>query len=278
MIVVQAKSNGTAYGAGAPARLTIARQPDHAAMCGSLAAAWRRPTEIPEGIWPRFVEAVRRHDDGWIEAERHPAINDQGQPHDFKSLPTQAHAAIWRRSVDLAEAVDPYMALLTALHARWLYSHVTLHTAEAEQREAQRLMAEMAQRADGYIETLRERRDSERSAVEPAALAAARSLLTLLDRLSLMLIGGVEWCDELGPAAFNDCQAVLQMPQADGEMANGQMTTCDPWPFEGTSLVVGCDLHEVDAAAAGESVALGERLACPPTRRCTWTLVPTQRG
>lgn len=300
MIVVQPRPGAADAAAKSAARLTLVRQPDHAATCAQLAAAWHRPTEIPDAVWPRFIEAARRHDDGWIAAEREPAVDPNGQPYDFKSLPTQAHTAIWRGSVDLAEAADPYMALLTALHARWLYGHITLHDGEDEQREAQQLMAEMAQRADGYIEALRGRPGPDRDAVQPTALAAARSLLTLFDRLSLMLIGGLAWTEQLGPAVFGDCQAVLCLtrpiesnvsterarPPASAPTDDGLVVRCDPWPFEATGknesegksrgVAVGCDMIDVDCSVACDAPALGRLLAAGPTHRRTWTLMPSE--
>lgn len=249
----------------------LARQTDHAAMCGELAAAWRRPTDIPAAVWPRFLEAVRRHDDGWNQAEQHPALHATGRPHDFKTLPTADHAAIWRRSMDLTEADDPYLALLTCLHARWLYGHVVLHPGESDQRQAQQLMAELAQRADGYIETLRAGEADDRRAVEPTALAAARSLLTVLDKLSLTLLGGLPGIDDLGAAPFGERSQAITLIDRDAAAGTAR---CAPWPFSPRSVTVRCPAYDITADQTRDPAALGRTLQQPAKRAIAWTLRP----
>lgn len=70
------------------AGLLLIHQYDHAALSSDIARCWRPPAGLPAALWPRFLEAVRRHDDGWREPELAPACDPQGRPYDFKGCPT----------------------------------------------------------------------------------------------------------------------------------------------------------------------------------------------
>ncbi len=168
--------------------LLLVRQRDHAAASGLIAQAWRRPTLVASQTWDRQIEAVRRHDDGWSAAEQSPLLDPDGRPFDFKSIPTPQHVALWRRSIELAAQDDPYVALLIAQHARWLYTTVGQDRIE-DQRTAQRFADETAARIDGFIEQLSTGSQAERAAVSPRGLGTARVLVAFFDALSLALVG-----------------------------------------------------------------------------------------
>ncbi|MEX0886425.1 MAG: DUF3891 family protein [Phycisphaeraceae bacterium] len=215
MIVVEERDN----------TLRIVTQPDHAGLAATLAEHWCRPATLPQGVWPRVLEAVRRHDDGWEEAELEPAVDQRGRPHTFKSLPTAAHADIWRRGVNRLAADDPYAGLLVALHGRWLYTSL----ARASRRDdpaALTLLADLTERVDALLARARKQDESVAPALSPHALETARRIVGLLDAWSLMLVGGLAPSRFPEPVSFGS--ATVRMDIEPGQAA----VRITPWPFD----------------------------------------------
>lgn len=240
--------------------LRIVCQPDHAALAGALAERWRRPAAIPEPAWARFVEAVHRHDDGWRDVERAPSLDGRGRPHNFKSVPTKQHAETWQRSIVLAAEHDLYAALLVALHARWLYTHVTPGH-DHDENAAQTLVQQLDDRIERNLAHLREHDPALRPALAPEPLDAARRLLGLLDALSLMLVGGLPINSFPDAVAFNDRIERLKVhPMAEG-------IAVAPWPFAGGSFDASFTARHLPDRAYASAEQLGGALAHAPRRR-----------
>ncbi len=207
-------------------RLLLVRQVDHAAASAIIARRWPRPDGVTTATWDRFLQAVRRHDDGWIEEERHPRIDPTGRPVDFKSIRTPDHVAVWQRTLVALESEDPFAAVVVAQHARWLYTHVGQANVE-DRRAAVAFVESLAHRISRGIARVRAGSAEDRAAVEPHALARFRALLSLFDRLSLSLTGGLPWIDATEAVAFGPCCTPMALqPTARG-------VGLAPWPFHG---------------------------------------------
>jgi hypothetical protein len=239
-------------------------QPDHAGLSARIAGGWRRPDRFPEAIWARFLEAVRRHDDGWILEEESPTLDPSGRPYDFKSLPTAVHVEVWRRSVDLAQAEDPYLALLIAQHGRWLYTEFQAKPGPLDQERAQGFIVEMDRAVEANAARLRAGSVEERSAVEPAALLAARRLLSFFDGLSLRLLGAIR-LDRTEPLPFGREETVLTV------RGEGKEVELSPWPFAAPRVELEARRLTIEAERFGSPRELAEAMARAPLERPRWT-------
>ena len=202
----------------------LVTQPEHARLAGELAQRWARPTTLPPAAWPRFVDAVRRHDEGWADAEREPAVDERGRPHTFKTLPTADHADIWRRTVKRLADADPYAGLLIALHGRWLYTKMA-RPKHRDDPAAVALLDELATRIDNLLTTLGRDEPALADALAPQALDTARRLLGLLDAWSLMLAGGLSPGRFPEPVAFDAETAQFEIEPG------ASAVRVAPWPF-----------------------------------------------
>ena len=209
--------------------LLLFRQPDHAALSARIAAAWRRPQAIPSSMWPRFLEAVRLHDEGWRAEEKGPTLDPEGCPYDFKTLPPGIHIEVWRRGADPVRPVDPYIALLVAQHNRWLYEMLKAEFTSLR-GDLLEFPAEMEARIERERAVLLEGSGDERAAVTPAALEVARRLLSLFDGLSLMLLDAIPVPARTPALAFGDREAELGIERTAEGLSIG------PWPFDPPTL------------------------------------------
>jgi hypothetical protein len=206
--------------------LRLITQPGHAYGAGQLAAQWDRPRALPPAIWPRFLEAVARHDDGWCELEQCPALDEQGRPHTFKTLPTHQHIQVWRHGIETLAQEDPYIGLLLALHARWLYTQVARNEEPEAEAAVEQFRDWLDQRVDALVDRLSAGSEDERRAVEPHNLDLARRLLGFFDMLSLVLLGALPINDWPEPLPFGDREQTLRF-----SIDQTRRGTLDPWPF-----------------------------------------------
>jgi hypothetical protein len=252
--------------------LRLVRQPDHARMSAEIAAAWRRPESFSPAIWGRFIEAARRHDDGWTEEERLPALAPDGSPCDFKNLHAGHHAAVWRRSIELAERRDPYQALLVAQHARWLYSAPPAGAPAADRRLDREFAAELEARIARLVERLSAGSPEERRAVSPAERLRARRLLGFFDVLSLSLLGA------LGPIRSTE-----RLPCADREVGlglrySGAEAGIEPWPFRRTAVRTLAPVIRLARRTFASPQDLAAEIERSPIRRAAWRLRPREQS
>ncbi len=100
----------------------VITQPDHARLSYELLSLWIRDG-LPEH--PRredLLFATREHDNGWREADSAPHFDAVGQrPHDYRTVPPNDRAEIWKRGIQRFSRERPYAALLIAHHAESLY-------------------------------------------------------------------------------------------------------------------------------------------------------------
>lgn len=85
-------------------------QLDHAHLAYELAGAWGNGSTpgLPLREW--LLPAVRGHDDGWFEWERHPDEVRPGVPRSFTEMPADAAVSIWSRSITLCAGGSPSLA------------------------------------------------------------------------------------------------------------------------------------------------------------------------
>lgn len=98
-------------------RLFLIPQSIHAALSGDLASHWGKgdflPLVHPEVTWP----AIFHHDDGWIAADKNPAIDPEtGRPQSFMHFPVPQSQAIWTQSIEGAARISPFAQYLIAEH------------------------------------------------------------------------------------------------------------------------------------------------------------------
>jgi len=255
-----------------PGSLLIVHQPDHAATSAEIATAWRRPDRFAPVMWERFIDAVRRHDDGWIDTEPPPSLDAQGRPHDFKSIHTRDHVALWRRSIDRAAADALYVGLIVALHARWLYTHVEQGTVE-EQRMAEEFVSHMTTRIDAMISQLASGTAEEAAAVAPNNLFAAQRLLSFFDAFSLALLGGIGWIARTEPLTFADATSCLALTERNCG-PSGRCIQIAPWPLRLPRLVISTEARRLDHQQFDGSSQFASLLRTAPQAKLRWELSP----
>jgi hypothetical protein len=93
-------------------------QTDHSRLAGFLASHWGNATFAPLQPYESVARAATFHDFGWLRYETSPEINpDNGEPYTFMNLPFDPqHLDAYQWCVDWLASVDPYSALLVALH------------------------------------------------------------------------------------------------------------------------------------------------------------------
>lgn len=213
----------------------IVPQPEHAAHAARLAAHWRRPDWAPESLWSRFLTAVRRHDDGWRAAERRPAIDPHGQPVHFTGLDTSEHLQLLLAGIDQLSSDDLYAGLLTALHFRYLETHLPDDDPTSAPL-VQRFLDRIDDRIDGALQMLGKASPAMQQMITPERLDLTRKLLSALDALSLRLLGGLPWQSTQSRLPVDDQTLSVEM------IGDGRSATLAPWPM-------GCPSLEVTAAA-----------------------------
>lgn len=256
---------------GANDSLLLVRQPDHAATCAALAASWRRPAGIEADMWLRFVEAVRRHDDGWRDMEQLPSLDGDGRPCDFKTIKTSLHVQIWQRGVELASD-DAYAALLIALHARWLYTHAEQDNL-ADKRQAQAFVDQITLRIDELILQLGAATQTQRQVVQPRLLSAARRLLSFFDALSLSMIGALTWFDHSDRLMFADRMAELTIGPQHDLPCDGRLYL-DPWPMSVPQVPLATRAMRLGRRSFADENELSESINRAGEIELKWRIVP----
>lgn len=257
MIVVESPDNA----------LLVVRQPDHAASAARIARRWRRPDDFAPAIWDRLIEAVRRHDDGWMPTQQAPPLDAEGRPLGFQAIHTTMHVEIWRRGIDMTASDDLYAALLISQHARWLYTHVGRGGIEDE-AAAMQFADDLARRIDRYIRHLQAGTPEEIVAVEPHRLAKAQRLLSFFDYLSLALIGALPVpAESLEPLAFASQVKTVRTS------VNETRVEMDPWPFDTGPWTLDVTATRLDRSRFTDPAELAALIRHPETR-LTWRMQP----
>ncbi|MBI3264819.1 MAG: DUF3891 family protein [Acidobacteria bacterium] len=98
--------------------LVLVTQPEHAALSGRVIDAWRADDLPTRRTRDTILLATREHDNGWIEIDREPMLDEgSGLPFDFVSLPDAVKQPIWPRATARIGARSPLAGALVAQHA-----------------------------------------------------------------------------------------------------------------------------------------------------------------
>jgi len=101
-------------------RYRFVTQPDHADLAGQFAEAWGSDTfDRPVPCEP-VLTAAYAHDTGWLAYDRHPRLDDDGAPVDFREMPAGPWIDLYDDGIDAVVEVDPYAGLLVSMHGAGL--------------------------------------------------------------------------------------------------------------------------------------------------------------
>lgn len=231
----------------------------HARLSGELCAAWddaARPLPLPRD---KFIETIRRHDDGWLPWEQRPEVHD-GVPRDFMEMPLDESLAMWRRSIAVAHTIHPASSVIVGGHFRALCQgsvdkHAARHDRPADfMYLAEDFIEEQDTLRAEYLATI----EASRQAGQGAALDRGLRLLQLFDFASLWLCCSVPTepatmhapGTNQGSAGQGGPEPLVFTP------LDEQRITVDPWPFRPASLEVAVVGRRVKAVEYSGSEAL----------------------
>lgn len=134
-VIVRARDN----------HLLLVTQPDHAVLAETIMGAWKADALTRAPHRAIVLYAIRRHDDGWIEEDRQPLIDEKsGRVLDFMDVPDEVRYRLWPRGVASVSAF-PYAAALVAQHA------IHLHERHRTSPSWQEFFVKMEQARDQHL-------------------------------------------------------------------------------------------------------------------------------
>jgi Protein of unknown function (DUF3891) len=224
-------------------------QPDHARLAGVFAESWRG------GAGESLVAASHHHDDGWIDWEKAPTVDDHGHPHDFLTIPMDDRVAVYRRGIDLLATTDRAAGLLTSLH----FGRLLAEGLRALEGDARRTAEDfLAEQSTWEAETRRE-------LGEPEGVEADYRVLRAVDFLSLVLC--MRPLNELDGASVTTMTLHVE----------DQRVFLDPYPFDAGELEVTVAARVLPATTFDDDEAYRSALAGAPMRELNWTLARPRR-
>lgn len=102
--------------------LRLTTQADHARIAEAIAEQWGNESFSEPLRRDSALLAARLHDEGWVESDATPLLDDTGRPLNFLSIDLKRHAAFYGEAVQLAAKEDVYAALLVSMHWTGLYN------------------------------------------------------------------------------------------------------------------------------------------------------------
>lgn len=240
-------------------------QPEHARLAGCVAAAWAGAGWCALEPRDEVLDAVFHHDDGWIDWERSPDVDDEGNPRQFTDMPLDVVLPIWRRSIAICREIGPLAGAMAAGHFAGLLRRFPGwrdRSAAEEAANADAFLAEQDRRCQAWREAWLSA--DRRRRVEGADAALAH--LQMFDAISLWL------CSDDRPESF-ETEPPQGEPPCCFDWAGDRTWTVSPWPFEAREVrltvtanrlpVVRYANREALAAAAREPFDLEWRLLRP---------------
>lgn len=258
--------------------LWLIQQPDHAQASGFMAAHWggangfARPGHYPGATHPErwrdeVVLGIAEHDNGWWETEAMPRFSERDRlpvgvgeaaaPTDENEFTPWVMGGFdrWKLGIQRLADAHPYAALLTSLHAYWLYAVVFDDLLPQEADAFRHFVFGAPEVAKGLVgdpglartflaeqtelqETLKQRLARNEDLVgliKQEHLDPHVRLLQLLDSMSLLLALNDTGLHELPgvPRASWSDRVVLTWKRRDARTIE-----LDPYPFDTDGLVV----------------------------------------
>ncbi len=104
-------------------RLVLVRQPDHAALAGSLAQHWGNDQFGVPAPREALICAAIHHDDGWLEMDGGPIYNPKARrPAHFTEVPLAESVGPYGRGVESVYARDAHAGALASMHFSGFYT------------------------------------------------------------------------------------------------------------------------------------------------------------
>lgn len=101
----------------------LVRQPDHAALAGSLAQHWGNDQFGVPVAREALLCAATHHDDGWLEMDGRPIYNPEARrPAHFMEVPLAESVGPYGRGVESVYARDPHAGALVSMHFSGFYT------------------------------------------------------------------------------------------------------------------------------------------------------------
>lgn len=166
-----------------PDHWILIEQPEHARVAGMLAEHWGAGEFLPLADRQAVLWAAIHHDDGWRDWERHPDVNDSGQPRAFTEMRPADSLTIWIRSIEIAAAAGPLEGYVVAGHFRTLAQRAALFLPTAEQQQLARAFIEQQTLAMTFHLASWQQGNPQRNTTSRAEVALKQ--LQLFDALSL---------------------------------------------------------------------------------------------
>jgi hypothetical protein len=260
-------------GASSPERWLLILQPDHARLSFELAKAWGGTAVAPlncadddsshtlAGVRAEVLEAIRRHDDGWIGYQPL-ADTDTGLPLNFTEMPADASQAIWNGSIDACREIGPLAGWMAASHFQALQAK---HDADDAEWAVWR--RDVERRREAWL--------NEWLACSPLPTAALAdrclAWLQAFDWMSLWLccvcpITG-EGVAPVDPLVVGD-RAVGWPPVEFAPQRQNGLVHVAPWPFATRRLQLEIDARVLTSGKGAADAEDGERV------QLAWRLEP----
>jgi len=274
-----------AIGRGGERSWLLVEQIVHARLAGGLAGAWRWPTPRPAGH-EAMLRAIDHHDDGWAEWDAAPELDRDGKPLAFTEMSLVVSTAIWRRSIAIAEGIDPLATYMVAGHFRALLErHASWRSGPAEPREAAEAFLRLAGDRMAWAREACGDEPSGEPLRDRLALDDALRWLQLFDAASLWLC-----CTPAAEGRFElPCGGGTRLPSATvrfvrlnagqpqfggdpGQISLAERIAVEPWPFDAAQV----GLVANGRVAPARPIATDRTPFCEigHRRQVAWTLTP----
>ncbi|WP_459192478.1 DUF3891 family protein [Halosimplex sp. J119] len=251
-------------------------QPDHAVLAGQFADAWGSDEFDRPEPFASLALAAYAHDTGWRAYDRHPHLDDEGDPVDFRDMPPDIWVDLYDDGIDAVADVDDYAGLLVSMHGAGLRNQRYGLSPEwpetpapfrgfvdrEHRRQRQLLDALLADERDGPAPVTEADRDLLSSLHESRRVADgyAGRLWDDYRRLQAWDALSLSFCITDSPPGYGEIDAV---PTTDGDDATLSIVSVgdgayhiDPYPFETAPLDVTVRVRTVDESVVTDESSL----------------------
>ncbi|MGI8905609.1 MAG: DUF3891 family protein [Candidatus Sumerlaeaceae bacterium] len=195
-------------------------QIEHARLAGLIAASWNYSGDKPSD---EVIQSIRRHDDGWKEADETPLVNAAGAPMNFDEGELARSTGIWSRSSQLlADEGKLVGAALVASHFLY-FAENTVDLSKASARAAVAAGKFIAQQR-----ALVQKAKSASSTISDSEFQKHLRLLQVCDAISILLCGDFIGEHQLVDVPYLDGSTTLNLSRKSDNLT----LTLSPLPFK----------------------------------------------